>query len=167
MAECGKYCGGREPAAINLSFTPACQTSRNLLPAPRPMLQSHLIHLSITRPIGEVYDFLAEPRNYLKWAAVVGDRFEPMGPLEFGIETEFGPRIVRFTPRNDLGVLDHAVYREGDTPLMMPMRLIANGDGCELAFTFFRRPGMSDAAFQSAIDWIQVDLMGLKGLLEI
>jgi hypothetical protein len=46
------------------------------------------------------------------------------------------------------------------------MRLIVNGDGCELLFTLFREPNMSDAQFASEANFVQRDLDGLKGLME-
>jgi hypothetical protein len=46
------------------------------------------------------------------------------------------------------------------------MRLIVNGRGCELLFTLFREPKMSDAQFASDAGFVQRDLNGLKRLLE-
>jgi hypothetical protein len=46
------------------------------------------------------------------------------------------------------------------------MRLIANSSGCELLFTLFREPNMSDAQFHSDAGFVQRDLNGLKRLLE-
>jgi len=46
------------------------------------------------------------------------------------------------------------------------MRLIINGSGCELLFTLFREPNMSDAQFASDAGFVQRDLNGLKSLLE-
>jgi hypothetical protein len=83
------------------------------------------------------------------------------------METEFGSRIVRFCEQNAFGVLDHAVYREGDEPITMPLRVTANGEGCDLSFIFFRRPGVSDEEFASAIEWVTTDFLGLKELLEV
>lgn len=130
------------------------------------MYQRHLVHLSIERPVHDVYEFLADPMNYPTWAAVTPGTYHQVGPLEWAAETETGPRIMRFSKRNSFGVLDHAVYREGDEPLMMPMRVVANEDGTELTFMFFRRPEMSDEKFASTIEWVTVDFLVLKGLLE-
>lgn len=130
------------------------------------MHQRHLVHLSIERPVREVYDFLAEPLNLPMWSAVTPGTYRQVGPLEWAAETEFGPRLVRFCPPNKFGVLDHAWYREGDEPLMMPMRVVANETGTELTFLFFRRPDMSDEKFASTIEWVTVDFLVLKGLLE-
>ena len=46
------------------------------------------------------------------------------------------------------------------------MRLIVNGGGCELFFTLFRKPNVSDSQFASDADFVQRDLDRLKGLME-
>jgi hypothetical protein len=73
---------------------------------------------------------------------------------------------VRFTPRNKFGVVDHTVMRPSGQRVYVPMRLIVNGEGCELLFTLYRGPNMSDAQFASDGGFVQRDLDGLKRLLE-
>ncbi len=131
------------------------------------MYEFHTINLAIRRPVGEVYAFLAEPTNYPKWAAVVPNTLRRVDAYDWEAETEFGPRLIRFCPRNDLGVLDHAVYRRGEDPVMMPMRVIANGEGCQLTFAFYRRPGTTDEQYSSAIEWVTTDFETLRALLEV
>ncbi len=46
------------------------------------------------------------------------------------------------------------------------MRVVANGDGCQLIFTFFQRPWMNAAEFASAAEWIEADLWSLMSMLE-
>jgi hypothetical protein len=46
------------------------------------------------------------------------------------------------------------------------MRLISNGAGCELLFTLFREPDISDERYNSDARFVQRDLNGLKQLLE-
>ena len=53
------------------------------------------------------------------------------------------------------------------TPLLWtPMRVMPNEEGTELTFTFYQRPGMSEAEFVSAVEWITTDFLTLKSLLE-
>jgi hypothetical protein len=131
------------------------------------MHQSHVIALAINRPAREVYEFIAEPGNFPKWAAVIESDFRPVGPNEWSGNTPTGRRIVRFCERNGFGVLDHAIYKAGEEPVMMPMRVFPNGTGCELTFSYFRPPGMTDEQFSSAIDWITADFQVLRSLLEL
>ncbi|MEO8757453.1 MAG: hypothetical protein ABI398_06850 [Devosia sp.] len=128
--------------------------------------QSHAIHLGLRRPFGEVYAFLSRPQNYAAWAAVTG-AMQQIGPRDWRADTALGDRIVRFCAPNSLGVLDHAVFREGESPVMLPMWLVADGEGCDLVFVFFRRPEMTDEQFVSAIEWINTDFLTLRSLLEV
>lgn len=131
------------------------------------MGEGHLIETYVEKPVDEVRRFLAEPRNFPRWAAVDEATFRQVGPLEWAAESELGPRIVRFSPPNDEGIFDHAVYKAGETPVMMPMRATAQGTGTVITFTFYRRPGMDDEQLASALEWIRLDFDGLKALLEI
>lgn len=131
------------------------------------MPDPHPIETYIDRPLDEVYRFLAAPRNFPRWAAVDEATFQQIGPLEWSAQTEFGPRIVRFSPPNDQGILDHAVYAAGEQPVMMPMRIVADGDGTRVTFVFYRRPGMDAEQMASALEWIRTDFAVLKALLEV
>ena len=128
--------------------------------------QSHVIYLPLRRSAAEVYRFLVRPQNYAEWAAVTGPMLH-LGERDWRVSTAFGERIVRFCAPNDLFVLDHAVFREGDAPVMLPMWLVPNGEGCELVFVFYRRPGISEEQFASAIEWINTDFLTLRSLLEV
>ena len=55
---------------------------------------------------------------------------------------------------------------EGSPALTTPMRLIANDGGCEIIYTQFQRPGMSDEAFASEVEWVTSDFAALRSLLE-
>ena len=131
------------------------------------MLEPHPIETYIDKPVTEVYRFLASPWNYPRWAAIDAATFRQIGPLDWAGETEFGPRIVRFSPPNGEGILDHAVYKAGDEPVMMPLRVSADGNRTLVTFIFYRRDGMDDEQLASALEWIRADFTALKSLLEI
>jgi len=73
---------------------------------------------------------------------------------------------VRFSEPNDLGVLDHWVALQSGVEIYVPLRIIANGSGCELVLTIFRRPGATDEQFAADADWVMRDLQAAKKLLE-
>ena len=73
---------------------------------------------------------------------------------------------MRFSPKNDYGVLDHWVTLPDGTELSMPLRVVANGDGAEVTLTLFRAPGMDDATFERDQGMVEKDLAKLKALLE-
>jgi hypothetical protein len=141
--------------------------------APRPptsvdvmlLRPSHTINLDIARTADDVYDYLAEPLNFPSWAAVTGP-MEQVGPLEWKTETAFGPRFIRFSPRNEWNILDHAVFAMGEEPVVLPMWVVPNAGGCVLIFVFYRRDAMTDDQYRSALEWIRTDFLTLRSLLE-
>lgn len=52
------------------------------------------------------------------------------------------------------------------TTVCNPMRVFANGEGSEVLFTVYQRPGMSDEAFAEDTKAVRKDLDALKSLLE-
>ncbi len=131
------------------------------------MRRSQTISVQIDRPYLLVYAYLADPGNYPHWAAVDPNFYHRLESGDWYAEVRFGGvRHIRFTPPNEFGVLDHAVFVPGEPLLWTPMRAMPNESGTELIFTFFQRPGTSDEQFRSALEWINTDFMTLKSLLE-
>ncbi|GLQ11958.1 hypothetical protein GCM10007913_38900 [Devosia yakushimensis] len=131
------------------------------------MRRSHTISIQIDYPCEAAYRFLSQPRNYGEWAAVDKASYKPVGSDgDWQADTPFGKRHFRFTPANAFGVLDHAVFVPGEPLLYTPMRVVPNEGGTELTFIFYQRPGMSEAEFLSAVEWITTDFLTLKSLLE-
>jgi hypothetical protein len=131
-----------------------------------PVRHTENISVSIARPLHQVYEFLAEPENFPKWASGLGHSFQPAGGGEWLAETPIGPMRIRFSQRNSHGILDHYVIPEAGEAMYNPMRVFANGDGSEVVFTLFRRPGMSSDEFARDADWVRRDLLSLKNRLE-
>lgn len=130
------------------------------------MYPSHTITVQIDRPLDEVYDFLSDPTNLGRWATVPGGGFSHVGGLDWRADTPSGPVVIRYTERNRHGVMDHTVFRAGEAPVRIPMRVFANGEGSELTYTIFRRPGMSAEAFASEAEWVATELAVAKSVLE-
>ena len=130
------------------------------------MFKSKTITIPIDRPYDEVYEFLAEPLNFPSWASNLGSDFVQIDGQEWATTTRTGRVILRFAPRNAYGILDHQVFVEGKTPQTTPMRLVANDTGCEVIYTQFQRPGMSEEAFASEVEWVISDFGALRSLLE-
>jgi hypothetical protein len=119
----------------------------------------------INRPFDKVYEFLADPANWNQWAFGLGKNIRRSADGWIA-DADGGVAKVQFTPRNSFGIVDHTVIRPSGQRVYVPMRLISNGSGCELLFTLFREPRMSDAQFASDAGFVQRDLDGLKRLLE-
>ena len=127
--------------------------------------EARLISVSIDRPVEVVYDFASKPENLPKWASGLGQSITKMGDA-WRVETPQGPLQVRFTARNNFGVLDHYVLPGSGPEIYLPMRVVANGAGSEIIFTLFRLPGISEEKFAADADWVRRDLKALKALLE-
>jgi hypothetical protein len=129
------------------------------------MLEARTIGVSIRRDWREVYDFAHRPENFARWASGAAKSLRQEGG-QWVADGPEGRTILRFTPRNGLGVLDHTVILASGDEILMPMRVIPNGPGCEVVVTLFRQPGMTDAIFARDAEWVTKDLRALKQLLE-
>lgn len=130
------------------------------------MRRSHTFSIPIACPADRVYRFLVDPRNYPRWSAMEESGYHQLNSGDWAGNTAFGFRHVRFTAPNTFGVLDHAVFVPGEEILFSPMRVVANGEGSELIFTFFQRVETSHEQFDSTLEWIRVDLLALASVLE-
>ena len=128
-------------------------------------VESRTLSVRLNQPFATVYEFLLNPANWNQWAFGLGKSLRHSNG-EWIADSDGGVVKVHFTQRNDFGVVDHTVIRTSGSRIYVPMRLIANGNGCELLFTLFREPGMTDEHFNSDAKFVQRDLNGLKKLLD-
>ncbi|HRA88003.1 MAG TPA: hypothetical protein PK992_08035 [Planctomycetaceae bacterium] len=82
------------------------------------------------------------------------------------METSTGWVGIRFVPANEFGVLDHVVTLSDGKSILNQMRVVANGDGCEIMFTLFQLPDMDDQQFVKDAEMVEADLQTLKAVLE-
>lgn len=122
--------------------------------------------VSIDRPASEVYAFASEPANLPLWAAgLAGATVEREGD-HWVTESPMGRVEVRFAPRNDLGVLDHDVRLPSGEVVSNPLRVIPDGDVCEVVFTLRRRPGMTEEELAADAAAVERDLATLRSVVE-
>jgi hypothetical protein len=124
-------------------------------------------HLSewINRAADEVYNYASDPANLPEWAPGLGSSVEQVDGRWF-VDTPTGRVGVTFTPRNIYGVLDHDVTLPSGEIIHVPLRVITDGNGCEVVFTLRRLPGMSDQDFERDANAVTADLTRLKRVLE-
>jgi hypothetical protein len=130
------------------------------------MLESITIGISIDRDWRDLYEAIWRPAAFPSWASGLsnaslvrqGEIWTAQGPE--------GPIQIRFTDRNEFGVMDHCVDLGGGRVVYVPLRIVANGSGAEVLLTLFRQPDMSDAKFAQDQDWVRRDLLALKALAE-
>lgn len=123
------------------------------------------ISVSIDRSPDDVYAFAVEPTNLPRWAAGLAGEMSLVDG-EWVASSPMGKVIVRFAPRNQLGVLDHDVTLESGETVRNPLRVVANGTGSEVIFTLFQRPGVTDQQFDADANAVTRDLAALRELLE-
>ncbi|PRP96236.1 SRPBCC family protein [Enhygromyxa salina] len=102
---------------------------------------ARILHVSIERPWREVYRFAANPESMPQWASGLADGLTRDGDEWVAGGGPLGPARVRFTPVNELGVLDHRVTLPDGTVVHNALRVVPNGDGAEVMFTLIRQPG--------------------------
>ena len=127
--------------------------------------ETKTISISIERDWRDVYEFAAEPRNFPRWASGLGSDYEKVGEA-WRAQGPEGPIRIWFTPPNKLGVVDQRVVTASGAEILVPMRVMPNGTGAEVAFTLFRQPEMSAEIFARDAAWVARDLAALKALLE-
>jgi len=126
---------------------------------------SRNLSVYINRDAGYVYNFACVPENFSLWASGLGKSLKQVNG-EWVAEGPKGPVKVKFTKRNDFGVLDHWVSPMPGLQIYIPLRVIPNGSGCEVILTLFRLQDMSDEKFAADAEWVMRDLSTLKNLLE-
>lgn len=130
-------------------------------------MNSIYIHITIHKPYEQVYAFLREPANFPAWASgLASGAFTKADNGLWLAETPMGKMHLRFSPANDYGICDHWVIVPEGEEMYNPMRVIANGDGCDVVFTLFQRPGMSHEDMERDHAWVAKDFAMLKTLLE-
>jgi hypothetical protein len=71
-----------------------------------------------------------------------------------------------FAARNEFGVLDHDVTLPSGQTFYNPMRVMADGTGCEIVFSLRRPPEMTDDDFERDAKAVLDDLTTLKHRME-
>ena len=124
-----------------------------------------ILHVTIRVPIERAYAFARRPENFPRWAVGLADslRLTERGWIA---DTPEGEALIHFSEANALGVLDHRVIIDGRPDVVVPMRMVPNGDGTEVELILFRQSGMSEADFKRDARAVKTDLEALKVLLE-
>lgn len=123
------------------------------------------ISQSIDLSFEDVYAFASDPKNLPQWAEGLSGSITQSGK-DWIADSPMGKIKIKFTPMNNLGVLDHDVTLPSGQTFHNPMRVLKNGSGSEIVFTLYRWPNMSDEEFERDAAQITKDLKKLKSLLE-
>jgi hypothetical protein len=128
------------------------------------MYRAHTVSVGIQVPVGVAYAYAADPAHLPEWAPGFVHSIERAGDVWVG-QTTLGEVKLRFAPTNLHGVLDHQIEMPSGA-VNNAMRVIPNGQGCEVLFTAIQRPGISDDQFRVDLEIVRADLNKLRTLLE-
>ncbi|MQA36064.1 SRPBCC family protein [Modestobacter roseus] len=129
------------------------------------MSESRHLSVHIDRPAAEVYAWARDPANLPRWAAGLAAGIARVDG-EWVADSPMGRVRVRMAPENAFGVLDHDVVLPDGPTVTNPLRVLPDGEGCEVVFTLRRQQGMDDAAFEADAAAVTADLATLKAVLE-
>lgn len=129
-------------------------------------LESRTLSISINRDPDKVYGFISDPENLPIWASAFSKSIEK-GEADWLVHTSQGTVNVRFAEKNEYRIFDHYVSLAPGIEIYIPLRVVANGSGCEVVFTLFRLPEMSDENYDNDIYLVEHDLRTLKKVMEV
>jgi hypothetical protein len=124
------------------------------------------VTVAIDRPADAVYAYASDPANLSQWASGLADTSLALVDGHWVTDSPMGRVTVDFAPQNTYGVLDHNVTLPSGETVYNPVRVIADGDGCEVVFTVRQRDGVSDTEFTNDLAVVRADLKTLRDLLE-
>jgi hypothetical protein len=133
------------------------------------VLKSKIVQIQIDRPYAETYRIVSIPENFKLWSPLLQPRFEARGNngRDWFADLPTGSAIIRFSEPNAYGVLDYTVIPDdGEKVRTTAVRLIPNGEVCELVLMFFMQPYQDDEMFASYVEWATTDFMTLKSVVE-
>ena len=113
----------------------------------------------------EAYAFAGDPSNLPVWAAGLGGSITFVDG-QWRVPSPGGDVVIAFVPANEYGVLDHTVLLPDGTSVYNPLRVLPDGDACEVVFTLRRQPTTTDDEFDRDATAVTRDLMTLKRILE-
>ena len=133
------------------------------------MRKLETIAVPIQRDYAAAYALLADPRNYPRWSPVPDGLFEAADDSSYlwRVDLPRGRRLMRFCRPNEYGVLDYEIMSETGAPeYVAHLRLIPNEEGAVLVAHYLQRPGLSDEAFASDVEWAMNDLRSVAVVIE-
>ena len=130
------------------------------------MTPSRHVSVSIAASAESVYDYAADPAHLPAWATGLAQSSIAQAEGRWVADSPMGRVRVDFTPANDLGVLDHTVTLPDGEQVLNPLRVIPDGEGCEVIFTVRHRAGVSEEDFEQDCRAVLADLEVLQSLVE-
>jgi hypothetical protein len=122
--------------------------------------------IAIDRPPAEVFEYLADARNWPQWSVVNVLAIEPAGdPGWWKMTTPRGIGELRIRGDAATGLIDHD-FRDPQAAWTVPARVVPNGRGAEFLITFFQPAVLDDEEFDRQAALVDTELATLKNILE-
>lgn len=131
------------------------------------LLPARSFSVSIAHEWRSLYERIWHPAFFPQWAAGLADSALRENGDHWLADGDDGAFVIRFTPHNAFGVMDHVVEPGDGSVIAVPLRVVANGEGAEVVLTLYRQPDMTDEAFAADIKLVMRDLRALKRLVEV
>lgn len=129
-----------------------------------------LIREPVARAVAEVMAVAADLSRLPEWAAGFASGIQRDETVADGsawvVDAPFGRVRAVFAVDVERGILDHDVTMPDGSVVHNRLRVEPTADGCELAFTLVRQPGMDDAALAADAAAVADDLRRLRALCE-
>jgi hypothetical protein len=129
------------------------------------MLRSKTVNIFISSPVEKVYRYVSDIAHLPEWGKTFCRSARKMG-TGWVIETPQGPVKIRMAEKNNLGVLDHTITTASGRDVLVPVRVVPNGTGCEVIFTVFQQTDILDKNYAKDINLVKKDLRALKKVME-
>lgn len=112
-----------------------------------------------------VFEFVSNPVNLPLWSRSFCLSVYQQGEAWF-IESPHGP--VRFYLQADpqTGVIDQYLFPSPEIQILIPMRVVPNGEKSEFIFTLFQPDDISETDYQQEVLCVEQELQILKHVLE-
>lgn len=130
------------------------------------MTSSRHVSVCIAASAESVYAYAADPTHLPAWAAGLAQSTVQRAGDHWVADSPMGIVQVDFAPANNFGVLDHTVTLPTGEQLFNPLRVIPDGETCEVVFTVRHRTGMNEEEFEQDCQAVLADLEVLRSLLE-
>jgi Polyketide cyclase / dehydrase and lipid transport len=130
------------------------------------VFESAHVSVTIDCPADEVYAYASDPHKLPTWAAGLANQQPEPSDGAWIVESPMGRISITFASSNPFGIVDHDVTLPSGETVSNPMRVIPNGDGCDVVFTVRRRAGMSADDFTADKEAVAADLASLRGLMQ-
>ena len=124
------------------------------------------VTVAIDRTADAVYAYASDPAHLTEWAAGLAGASLDQVDGRWVTDSPMGRVTIDFAPQNAYGVLDHDVTLPSGETVYNPLRVVPDGDRCEVVFTVRQRPGVTDEEFAADLAAVRADLETLRDRLQ-